>query len=358
VPPKGLNVHFANGRVAEIELLQNSFVESWYTAFSANQHIPRWTKCHSTLLHTGPYKEFYDASIADSINQAIADVEAITGREWIGRAYNGMSWADTNWLHRGFTTSMITGGLTPILSDELHLEIAEIKRTGQVTHFELCDIIRFHPTLQDYYQLGAKKAQVWPALHDALHRINSYIHVYETLFLRSGRAWELDVQSYILDIDIDLKRQDGSLLYPVHEEQIRADQKRHAFHGYEFNVYALKKILGKDYLTAYFEYDDPRRWDITNAMVTDGSFQIDYNDNYRQVHESPGFQSWATHYGVNNPATYSNFQIGRVTNPEFIQAIVSAQPSNVEGDRATATKESETHSITPQWAVEHIEVIE
>lgn len=309
-------------------------------------------------MHGGDYKEFYDPSIAEEINKAIDDVEAITGKAWIGRAYNGMSWNDTNYLHRGFTTTMITDGVTPTLGRQLDNDIKALKQGARVTHFDLTDVIHNHPTLTDYYELGDKKEQLWPALHDALHRINSYIHIYESLFLRSGRANEIDAQPFIMDVDLDLKRQDGSLLYEVHEEEIQHEHKEEAFNGYDNNVYALKKILGKDYLTAYFEYDDPTKWDITNAMVTDGSMQLDYNDTYKRVHSSEGFQSWASHYGVNEPRIYSNYQIGKITNKDFITASRMAQPDNDESPRADATKESDTHHIVPAWAVINIEINE
>lgn len=308
-------------------------------------------------MHDGPGVSFSDPSIADEINKAIDDVEAITGKEWIGRAYNGMSWNDTNWLHRGFTTTMITNGRTPLLPNSVHKEIAKLKTKYHTTHFELAQYIASHNDVIDYYELGDKREQLWPALHDALHRINSYIHVYESMFLRSGRAYELDKEPFTLDVDLDLKRVDGSLLYEVCEVEIHADQKDYAFNGYENNVYALKKILGKDYLTAYFEYDDPSKWDITNAMVTDGSFQIDYNNTYEYVYKSAGFKSWTEHYNISDPKIYSNFQIGRVTNIDFIDEIKSQQPNNESNVRSSTSKESETHYITPTWAVVNISEI-
>ena len=317
-------------------------------------HIPRWTKSHSTLLHDGPYKEFYDPSIAEKINEAISDVEKITNREWIGRAYNGMSWNDTNYLHRGFTTSMITLGLTPFLSKELDDTIATMKHTMNATHFEIAEVISWDDSLTDYYGMADED----PDLYNAFSRINCYIHIYESLFLRSGRAQELDMHPFILDVDLDLKNQDGSLMHKVWEEEIQVEHKGEAFSGYDNNVYALKKILGKDYLTAYFEYDDPTKWDITNGMVSDGGLQIDYNNTYQAVHESPGFQSWATHYGISDTDIYSNYQIGKVINDDVLQALRDEQPDNIDCDRESEGPESATHFVEPSWTVLNIEVIE
>ena len=353
--PKWIKLKFKNNLSVEIELLQNEFVDSWYRAFINNQHIARWTRDQAILLHNDAHTPNYTEHakiLVDNINAAIRTIEKISGKKWIGYAYIGMSWETTNYLHRGFTTSMITKYKTPYLSKKLQKDILDMKKNG-ATHYQISDFIINHPTLEDFYQLSDDNNDEF---FNALEKINSYIHFYESSYLRSSRANELDRNNGCLVFDIDGKTVDGGCHENFYEEMVQPDFSQFSFQGSEYNVYALKKILGKDYLTAYFQFDDPTAWDISNMMIIDGTFEIDYNDNYNYLYNSTGFNHWIEHFELQNRNIFSNYQIGKVINQEFLTTIKSIQPVNIVNNNIeTVTRISETHSLGVNWDIISIE---
>ena len=359
--PKWVRINFNNYLNVKIELLQTPFVDCWWRAFTNNLDLKRWNRNNSLLLHSGPHVPGTSTDALDivkNINSAIRKIEQITGKKWIGYAYPGMGYEITNYLHRGFTTSMITECKTPVLSKELQTQIAMQKR-GQTTHYQLATIIVNDPTVEDFYELDKLGLNSRTELLQLLENINAYIHIYETNYLRSNRANELGLNGNIIQLDYDSKTIGGSWHTKIYEEKISPDLANFAFNGYDYNVYALKKILGKDYLTAYFEYDDPTQWDITNMMVIDGTFEIDYNNDYSNIFNSTGFQYWAKHYNLGDVSKFSNYQIGKVINTEFTDFLCEVQPKNViNNDLSSETPVSESHKLDSTWDIMSIETVE
>ena len=359
--PKWVRINFNNHLNVKIELLQKPFVDCWWRAFINNLDLKRWNRNNNLIVHQGPHLPATDADAVDivkKINSAIRKIEQITGNKWIGYAYPGMGFETTNYLHRGFTTSMITQYKTPTLSKELQDLIATQKR-GQTTHYELATTIVNDSTVEDFYKLENLGLNSRTELLQSLESINAYIHAYEAAYLRSNRANELDINGNIMQLDYDSKTVGGSWHTEIYEEKISPDLVNSAFNGYEYNVYALKKILGKDYLTTYFEYDDPTQWDVTNMMVIDGTFEIDYNNAYHNIFNSTGFQYWATHYNLGDVSKFSNYQIGKVVNTEFTDFLSDTQPQNIiNNDVSSETPVSETHKLDSTWDIISIETVE
>lgn len=360
--PKWLRINFNNHLNVKIELLQTPFVDCWWRAFANNLDLKRWNRNNNLLLHSDSHVQATNTEAVDmveKINSAIRKIEQITGKKWIGYAYPGMGFETTNYLHRGFTTSMITHYRTPALSKELQNEIA-MRKLGKITHFQLASIILNHPSVEDFYQIANLGLNSGPELKQALENINAYIHHYEAKYLRSNRANELGFHGNIMQFDYDIKTIGGQLYKEeIYEEEISPDLTNFSFNGSEYNVYALKKILGKDYLTAYFEYDDPTQWDITNMMVIDGTFEIDYNNDYSNIFNSIGYKYWAKHYNLGDVSKFSNYQIGKVSNTEFIDQLKEMQPSNIiNNDVSSDTSISETHRLDSTWNIISIETVE
>lgn len=359
--PKWVRINFNNHLNVKIELLQTLFVDCWWRAFINNLDLKRWNRNNNLLLHQGPHLPATDTNavgMVKKINSAIRKIEQITGNKWIGYAYPGMGFETTNYLHRGFTTSMITQYKTPVLSKKLQNLIA-IQKRGQTTHYELATLITNDPTVEDFYELDNLGLNSRTELLQSLENINAYIHMYEATYLRSNRANELDFNGNIMQLDYDSKTVGGSWHTEIYEEKISPNLANFAFNGYEYNVYALKKILGKDYLTAYFEYDDPTQWDITNMMVIDGTFEIDYNNDYSNIFNSTGYQYWAKHYNLGDVSKFSNYQIGKVVNTEFTDFLCGTQPQNVVNHDVTPeTPVSESHKLDSTWDIISIETVE
>jgi hypothetical protein len=93
-----------------------------------------------------------------------------------------------------------------------------------------------------------------------------------------------------------------------------------------WNVYDLKNILGKDYLEAYHNYDDPGEWDVCNhAKTTKGGFEI--RPHMHHVVNKvlvPWIKDWGYHAF---PENVSPIQIGHIDERELF-AMCAASESN------------------------------
>lgn len=358
--PKKLHVKFANDSVCEIELLQNELVELWYTSFNHNKQVGFYTKGYDPTLHS--IENVVDKPLAvEKINDSIQQVELITGCDWNIRAESGMGFETTNAIHRMFTTSITTNLRTNHVSDEIAQYISEQKQTSYMSHNDISDMIdKWSKEHQTYQYSDNARGE----LEQHLQTINAFIHIYEIDGLYSERSKNIKIVSNALANDLDLKRIDGSYLHDNPMEPIIST--RHIPHlntTTDANVYALKKILGKDYLTCYYDHDDPLQWDITMANTIDGSFVIDYEGIYEYSYNTEDFQHWVKEYKLKDKHTYSNVQIGRVTNTwcEEFQRYTRTCPANrpicVSRDPIQVSKESEVQQIEPQWRITEIKEI-
>jgi len=50
--------------------------------------------------------------------------------------------------------------------------------------------------------------------------------------------------------------------------------------------------LGKDYLMAWLDGDDPRQWDVTNSVVYSSGFEIDPRGARREFLQSATIRKW------------------------------------------------------------------
>ena len=72
-------------------------------------------------------------------------------------------------------------------------------------------------------------------------------------------------------------------------------------------------ILGKPYIQAFYDEDNPCNSDITGRTVSDGGFVIDINQNRKKLYQSAKFSRWCKHYGLEIDKLPLENQIGSVT---------------------------------------------
>jgi len=58
------------------------------------------------------------------------------------------------------------------------------------------------------------------------------------------------------------------------------------------DIFAVKHITGKDFMTAYFNEDTADSWDVNNAWITYPSFLFDLNGDIRSFWQSKDFKNW------------------------------------------------------------------
>ena len=76
----------------------------------------------------------------------------------------------------------------------------------------------------------------------------------------------------------------------------------------DIDVWVGNDILGKDYIEAYYDHDDPNEWDVWPIMGHSGKFKInvasqwyeeDSTDNtLQQLVKSDNFQNWLKEYNI------------------------------------------------------------
>lgn len=356
--PNGLIITFNNGSVCEIELIQNELVELWYDSFTKNKIVGFYNRCYDPTLHSNVLKNSFPEAV-QRINDAISTVEQLTEVSWNVRAYDGMSFETTNKIHRMFTTSIATNCRNNNISDELKNFFAKQKQETYISHKKIADMIDIWSKENKIYNYSDNARG---EIDHNLQVINAWIHLYEVECMYSPRTEHIKQVSNVLATDLDLKLIDGSYLLSEPAEPIIDTDLIPLCHSNDSaNVYALKKILGKDYITCYYDHDDPLEWDITMANTIDGSFVIDYEDIYRYTYNTDNFRYWVKDHKLKDHHTYSNVQIGKVTNnwceefKNYAHKHPAQKPISIRHSATEVTKVSELNRIEFDWNIKSIE---
>lgn len=60
----------------------------------------------------------------------------------------------------------------------------------------------------------------------------------------------------------------------------------------DYDIYILKHITGKDFITAYFNDDTSNSWDVNNGEITYAGLCIDYQDDFKRIWRDDHFLEW------------------------------------------------------------------
>ena len=294
----------SDGVDGEIQLRDNAFMDFWKMVFIRNNKLmqPSASNKKAINIDEHPLTDVIEnkpvlINYADRVNNAIDELTK-AGFSWThGKLTRDSDWADCNRLHRGFTTSSWSVGLTDHIDipfDKLiYLKYHSINFRSYESKFL---IPWLDPSINiplDIFDVEHPRS--WKNYHDhakdPLHTINAYIHNLEDKCLKSARYTHMYkdyMQKYynnfnyisIYKCDWDSKGEDG-VTDAIECDWNFADLKKD--YGLEnmcssdpkYNVYDLKNILGKDYETAYVDYDSPANWDVCNTFnTTKGGFDI------------------------------------------------------------------------------------
>ena len=319
-------VNFYDVESCEVDLIQNEAVEQWCDLQIENaKRVPYWTRQNSTAFHTGAaanptvFHEAYTKS-PDTINRRIDELEQLTGVRWPVRAFQGMSFETCNLLHRMFTTSLASRRGWNITPEALDAIFAKKQKSGPLESYW-----PYHLGDDDYniprvYPFVEWNTPEWDRLVEVLESINAIIHRYEDLCLVSERSKRIAKQfpfsNELIDVEWDIRNHEGMILRPIEEiDPIWANKNLPNYYDVdpEYDVYQCKNILGKSYMLAYQQYEDPRHWDVTRTSQIDGSFTLDPHNNTGRFYNSPEFKSWLDDYGHPfNPGLFGHLQIGKM----------------------------------------------
>lgn len=282
----------ASGRDGTIQLRDCKFVDAWKEVFTRNnknlgvrpptnrgQTYNRDNDAERKRRHyQAPKYIQLQATAVQMAADGIAGIQNISLPWTRSMPRFGLEWSEANDIHRGFTTlsiTMCTDRVELTHADKNELMIKQPDYHGVAGREFLLRYSKTPPHSRMESDLPLRQH-----FHDCAHKINSGIHKAEK-YISTQR--ELDIFSSIFPgkkcniplLDWNNKASDN-ITDAVRADHELGDTARWAVDNDPYwNVYDLKNILGKDYLTAYFNYDDPGEWDVCNSFkTTKGGFEI------------------------------------------------------------------------------------
>ena len=152
-----------------------------------------------------------------------------------------------------------------------------------------------------------------------VHEINSAVHAAEAYFdndrIRNFKIrYEYQIQFNSWEpIDPDNDSQDKFLV------DIKQDHFQYFSDQLFYDVWLpLTQIQGKDYWRAYFDYDDPTKWDITTNIQYSGSMAI----TDRSAIRDPAILEYLKSYGITPGPLQCGMPLGNIIEgKEYVQSL-------------------------------------
>lgn len=331
-----LEFSLSNGVEGTIQLRDGMFMDFWKYAHKRNKRVFGVRKdknVRSGFVYTDSSRwetvkrEYYLNSTTERnqyitlVNTAIDNLKAL-GYEW-NRGYmpDNPTEEHCNWIHRGFTTYMLTG-CTDTLNYTHKQKLELIYGMFNLNNINRYWLIRsIDPSLRDWIHQDNDAFGGANHFHNTamweLHAINTYTHRIEDSSIMNTRSFE-QFNSFVdntltpklgkkifgmtlPNLDWNSKTSDGctdSSRCDWNFSEIRLEDPDMYDNSPQYNVYDLKNILGKDYEKCWYDGDDPTEWDICNTFnTTKGGFEIrPHQHHLTQNFIRPFVESHGIHY--------------------------------------------------------------
>jgi hypothetical protein len=130
--------------------------------------------------------------------------------------------------------------------------------------------------------------------------------------------FSLYFDAYNVSEDSKILSRDAALIIQPEDAEFYSDST-------EYDVWVGKDILGKDYMTAFLENDDPGEWDVTEILYYTGRIEIDLKP-YTFVNRirSPEFTQWLSNYGMEYTPRMAGIPLGNIVQGrDLLQTILA-----------------------------------
>jgi len=114
------------------------------------------------------------------------------------------------------------------------------------------------------------------------------------------------VEPEILDLTEDKK---------IFFKDIQADYHQYASDSDDYDVWIATDIVGKNYQEAFFDYEDPREWDITQPLGHSAGFHVNLSDppaTLQCLIRSKDMQDWFKEHNLNYKTYMNNYPLGNI----------------------------------------------
>lgn len=153
---------------------------------------------------------------------------------------------------------------------------------------------------------GEEFSEYVHGINTAVHQIEPYTWYNERIneYLNSGNVHNEFVVSFIMRSEYALSDEGASYFKTIKHQHLR-------YHSDElkYDVWLpLHQIQGKDYITSYFDYDDPTEWDVTHPILYSGSFA--FGD--RAIMRDKNILNYFRLYGIELSPVHYGMPLGNV----------------------------------------------
>lgn len=289
-----LHIIFQDKSFIEIILFQNDAVTKWFKHFQkftsnknyyrlGHEHSSRWINQSSGVIDQD----------WNEIQSAISELESLGYQlPWSIPTTFDFQQKTLNQLHRFFTYNVLW-------YHELYNN--PTKQNPFDPQFKLPPDINF---------------QQWLGI---VSRINTSVHNLEHFTVPHENKTFICNQYPLSFLAFFPIRSDTDLdpwLVFTEEEQV------HNFTDYFANdslqVILDRSILGKSVLQSFYENDDPNAHDCTGRLGSYGGFEIELDQNKKQIYQSDQFIQWAASHGRTVESLPLEFPIGYIKDPHTL----------------------------------------
>ena len=323
-----LKLDFGKDKELQIELVNSPVVEHWVSNFcNAENHFKSINKEFGYTVNKfstfppdgkGPFDDREKdkaVAIVEKINEGILLVDSsIIGSKFPYKAYFGMPFSQTNLLHRCFTT-----GLSSRVCFKHNLPITDMLYVKK--HFKSLNNQCWKDTKvnREFFITDEK------TFDEGLYIVNEFVHKYESIY-RSSRTLDNKIYNpYYTFLQWDYYDDDFSLNKDLHSNCFETNHKVNnsdikssiGKDVFEYDVFIGRSIIGKDYPTAYFNYDDLLEWDITNFNSLDSSLHIHSDkEDLKKIYTDSPFATELQKTGL-EPYMYLPIPLGKIVKSNF-----------------------------------------
>jgi hypothetical protein len=156
-------------------------------------------------------------------------------------------------------------------------------------------------------------------------QVNALVHEIEINLKTDRKKFDWRLLPNQIEIHLDSYVNNNTRMLKEWFHMIKPQHAQYYNDSKEFDVWVGKDILGKDYLVAYYEHDDPSEWDVSYSLGYSGKFAIDQLNDIRRVDilHSDEFRSWLDSAGVAYTPAICGMPIGTVTEgKELVNSLV------------------------------------
>ena len=324
----GAKGDFGKNKELVIELANTPAVEHWVSNFcNAENHFKSVDKEFGYTVNKfstfppagiGPFDDREKdkaVEIVDKINQGISLVDSsIIGSKFPYKAYFGMPFSQTNLLHRCFTT-----GLSSKVCFKHNLSTVDTLYVKK--HFKSLNNQCWKDTKvnREFFITDEK------TFEKGLYIVNEFVHKYEGIY-KSNRTLDDKVYNpYYTFLQWDYYDDDFSINEDLHSNCFETNSKLNnsdikssiGEDVFDHDVFIGRSIIGKDYPTAYFNYDDLLEWDITNFNSLDSSLHIHADkEDLKKIYTDSPFATELQNTGL-QPYMYLPIPLGKIVKSNF-----------------------------------------